>query len=550
MVNKALNSTHLPSAQWFSGEILSKQLTRPAVRQLLETVEGGKGSWEYLARQILVAELCSRSGIRKNEIQRLDSACDKIATSNQASRWPRFVARVLRTGLPELNGFLTGVCDWSMSVGESECWNEVAPPELCVVLRGDEPSPRKQYNLTPKGKEGSKFMSVLQNEKGTGTNKDSPIKSTPRLSLPTTGSDISRRVGRSNRTTAMSSPSAFQGNGLVALGRSTSNRGNSNGSTAANARAAMERIQLGQQQRTVEVLANDELPPADDTLRARQNKLEERRKQRQQQEEARRVRAQERRKREAEKLREQREKRLARREEYLQQREEDRNNRMAEGDESDIEANNVEVVELDFDADDQEDPDYANPTSTATASKRVTASARAGRASSPAQKRVRVPRRFAPRTQASSGEEAWRSRARRSGRSAILTEFESSLRGGPEYVADADLVSASARPVAATMQSQAVFEPGQQPKEPDESDETDVFKRAVGEYRKNLSVRDAALIRRFVNHGVDGAEGVNSEWLFHGQDKREFVLDENEDNSLILRLTPDAKWQRVRYNLV
>ncbi len=507
---------------------------------------------EAVARFAVLVEVHDRQSLRADLRKRLDEAADFALklSRGELDRWPRFVARSLQEyPLYEVLQFLKQVIPVPVVSANNAAFNLARPLELVTVDKHRRLTEQYRLKVNPRGL----YLKELLGEKTAETLIANPTA--PNRTLPTPGAGTSRRLGRHQRSSAKSSASAF-GNtkGLIPLGRSKMNGIAKSPITPASAKFStiMKRHERPKTMYLDDEEAKDLLPPPSDTLRARMTRQEERKKKKEEEQKRKEARAEEMKKREAEKKRLLRERKQEITRKYRDERRYEGDSEEAEL-EREAEAIENEVIVVD------DDDSHGGSAATPENEIRRTSSRTSLDKNSPLPKRARVPRR--PVHQPRSGEEAYQRRARLSGTNARINELEGTLRP-PQYT-DAELASSISKGkpakyaghVASPMRPPPVFEPNSSANSMGSSERKDEFANvefpqqfidAVGDHRGNLSPRQ---IREILDFILEDTTAISA--LFRGnEDRKEYVLNEFDDYSLVLRLLKNGTWQRVRYTNV
>lgn len=564
--------SHIKSTQWGIAASMGRALPSHVLSNLIDQMMSETTPAEVIARFVVLAEIHDRDSLRPDVRNKLVDACKKIREVNrgEADRWPRFVARSLQeVELNEVLRFMKQIIPIAIIPGNDKVFNMGRPLELDYVDKERRISEQYRLKVNPRGlylKEllGEKTAETLIADKTT-----TPVRST----MPTPGAGTSRRLSR-HRSTAASSASAFNTSAnLIPLGRSRMNGISKKPITPASAKFST----IKKKHERVKTFYMDDdqakklLPPPSDTLRARQQRQEERLKKKEEEQRRKEVRAEEARKRESERKRRMREKKQEATRRY-------RNHRRYEthsGEEVDEieDLDQVEEVEKEnspsndplpiidlVDSDDGETGSHNQVDNVVRTSSRTSIEN-----NTPAPKRVRVVPRRSEASRPRTGEEAFAARARISGANSRINELERSLRR-PEYANTADgsrqppgTPSRSTRyggHIASPMRPPPVFEPNGRSTAatkisttPFEVEFANVefpqsFKDAVGEHVRNLSNQQIREILKFI---VEDNATIAA--MFRGEEERkEYVLKEYDDYSLVLRLLKNGTWQRVRFS--
>lgn len=464
---------------WGTAASLTAPLSRPAARALTEALTDLNIPPTTLAAQVITAELAPRTSLSTEQARLIDDALEQIASTTKASRWPRFSARVLRSQLPELYSCITSVGSLTVKPDDAKAWSEATPCDLAITSHWNEPSESRPYRLTDKCREENVWLDVLFNrKKESATRKPNRIEKS-RLSPPATTSNWNNV---SYRITERSSAYLFGNNDLVALGCRNSpvlENVPIRNNNIPSTPAQFAMARINELQNDRIVDGvNDGYVPTAGDTLFVRRQKREARRQRKMQEEREKTRK--------ELERKEKEKEKARQE--RKRRIEKRKKILSVKEQQSRINDDVLLDEYGGLSDDIE-----NHTSVKRfISRPVSPPSKKGMLSASSSVKSQQPEII------------------------DLTGEEEEMSPSPN--------------VSSPVQSVAMSNKG------------DEYKRAVGEYEKNLTPRDAALIRKFLLE-----RGVLIATLFHGEVMMEFVLDESRGSTLVLRLTPDGRWRRVRY---
>lgn len=413
--------------------------------------------------------------------------------------------------------------------------------------------PEKEYLVELIGEDNVKGMENRAKEaQETETNGTAGPSGPAAIPL---SSNRSRMLGR--RTGRLGRPqSAFPATAsLVPLGRpaprpAPTPSSSTSGRSVAVASAAMRQHNANASRKKVRQISDPGvLPPAPDSLRARTMRREEKLKKIQEAEAKKKLRKEERMKAEEERRR----LRSARKRAVAQEHREEQ--RLRDEDDDFIQEDDVETAveqspqplgenEAAMESNGEEEDEIEDVVSPGPSKKRL-------RRLDEDHDEVPVPRRTADsRQQPRSGPEAHAARARLSRGSGYMSA------NSPRSVARANSHSPRSREAMAQFRRNTVIAPAAMRAETErrrrenrddanaQAEETDLYRQAVGEECQSLSAEDRRLIIDFLNP----SGGDPGRFFQPGEEHREIVLDEHENDTLMLRIKPDGGWSRVRFS--
>lgn len=500
----------------------------PRARMLNSLIENERTTPEVVARVAILSALLSERDF--------DQLTEKAKKSS--SPWPRFVARSLtESELPELANFLNSASQFPLTPADAAAADAAAPLELSWVQSTVADSDRPYTtNEPPK----SKFLSELLGEKTAAQLLGNDPTPTPKKPVPTPGAGTSRRLGRHTNIAARSSP-YLSNKRLIPLGRpkldkpsisaalerirrirgqdskdSADETNDSGSGSMRDASQTMKKIAQSTQRKTVTILSDDDaLPLPSDSQRARKERLDEETRRKAAAAEATKKRRDAREQQRAEAHRKKVARKLEARKQHREQNARSRDYEYTDDDE-------IAPVE----APSSDESPSIMPRRRRSQPEEVT---NLENDDTPVPKKLRVTDEFdesrVPRRSAEkrSDDERW-------------------MRSGQSFARPANGLRSQARVEGPTMmRPPPVFSSGgRRGTYVDEFPEA--FEEAVGDYRENLNEHQIREILDFVTLGP-----INPK-MFDKEGKKEYVLNEFQKYSLLLRLCDDGTWQRVRYN--